>query len=53
MVLPEGDHKVEFRFEPVVYTLGETLSRISSLVFIVLALGAVILEFRKSKKSPA
>ncbi len=53
MVLPEGDHKVDFRFEPVVYTLGETLSRISSLIFIVLALGAAILEFRKSKKSPA
>lgn len=51
MILPEGKHKIEFRFEPVVYSLGETLSLISSLIVIALVLAAIFFEFRKTRKS--
>lgn len=44
MVLPAGYHKVEFRFEPVVYSAGEKISRISSIVLILLFLAGCFLE---------
>ncbi len=41
MVLPAGEHKVEFRFEPSVYAVGEKISFASSLLLLVFAAGAV------------
>jgi len=41
MVLPAGEHKVEFRFEPRAYYLGEKVSMISSIVLILLILGGI------------
>jgi hypothetical protein len=31
MILPAGEHKVEFKFEPVVYRIGEKISLVSSI----------------------
>ncbi|MDP4281561.1 MAG: hypothetical protein Q8867_05360 [Bacteroidota bacterium] len=39
MVLPAGNHKVEFRFEPKVYFVGEKISLYSSILLILLVLG--------------
>lgn len=36
MVLPAGEHKVEFRFEPKVYFTGEKISMVSSVILLLL-----------------
>ncbi len=45
MMLPAGYHKVEFRFEPVVYSMGEKISRISSLALVLLVLAGCSFYF--------
>ncbi|MDD5507919.1 MAG: YfhO family protein [Bacteroidales bacterium] len=52
MVLPAGSHKVEFRFEPRSYHLGETISLIFSLALILLLLAAIFLEIRRGALNP-
>jgi hypothetical protein len=51
MILPAGNHKVEFKFQPVVYRVGEKISLLSSilLIFVVIALAGF--EIRKSMKA--
>lgn len=39
MQIPEGNHKIEFIFDPQVVKTGSTISLISSLLFVVLLLG--------------
>jgi hypothetical protein len=41
MVLPAGEHTVEFRFEPRVYMVGEKVSRLSSIVLLLLVVAAI------------
>ena len=53
MVLPEGTHKVEFRFEPAVYYTGEKISLISSVALVVLVLAAAGYEIIRRKRSGA
>ncbi|MCA6363774.1 MAG: YfhO family protein [Bacteroidetes bacterium] len=50
MRVPAGKHTVEFRFEPEFYSKGEMISKISSLILLVLLLGVGFLEIRKNKK---
>ncbi len=50
MVLPAGNHKLEFRFEPKVYAIGEKVSLVSSLVLLILLLGMGANEVRKMIK---
>ena len=51
MVLPAGEHQVEFKFEPTVFFTGEKISLISSisLILIILVIGGV--EIRKAVKA--
>ena len=51
MVLPAGEHQVEFKFEPQVYYTGEKISLISSIsvIFMILIVGAI--EIRKAAKT--
>ena len=51
MVLPAGEHQVEFKFEPTVFYTGEKISLISSigLILIILVIGAA--EIRKAVKT--
>ena len=51
MVLPEGQHEVEFRFEPRSYFIGEKVSFASSLLTIALLLLVLFGEWRKMNKT--
>ena len=42
MVLPAGEHTIEFKFEPRAYYLGEKISMISSVVLILLVLTGIV-----------
>ena len=46
LVIPMGDHKIEFKFEPALYGIGETISLASSGILLVLLLGAVYLGLK-------
>jgi hypothetical protein len=48
MILPAGDHKVEFKFEPKVYRVGEKISLISSIILILIVIGLAFVEIRKA-----
>jgi uncharacterized membrane protein YfhO len=49
--LPGGNHKVEFKFEPQSYYIGETISLIASIL-LVLTLGfAIYTEVKKPKET--
>ena len=51
MVLPAGEHKVEFKFEPKVYRIGEKISLVSSILLILVVIGLGVMEIRKSLTS--
>ena len=55
MVLPAGNHKIEFRFVPETYYLGERISFAASSLMVLLLLGAFGWEFyfRRRKNKPA
>jgi hypothetical protein len=42
MVIPEGEHDIEFKFEPSLYGVGENISLASSALLIILLIGLVI-----------
>jgi hypothetical protein len=42
MVVPAGDHEMEFRFEPRSYYTGNIISLISSLILILLTIGILV-----------
>jgi hypothetical protein len=46
MELPAGTHEIEFIFEPGVYVIGERISFVSSLLLILLVLGAIGFELK-------
>lgn len=50
MVLPAGDHKLEFRFEPKSYYTGQMVSLGSSLLLILLLLGYFVKAILDSRK---
>lgn len=51
MIIPAGDHEIKFRFEPSSYILGNRISFISSLLFILMAAGYVVMQIRTKSKS--
>ncbi|NOU62185.1 YfhO family protein [Marinifilum caeruleilacunae] len=53
MKLPAGKHKVEFKFEPKGYIIGEKISLSSMILFFLLALGAIVLGIRNYQKENA
>jgi hypothetical protein len=53
MVIPDGEHKVEFKFEPRSYYLGNKISMAASFIlvlFIVLVFGREIMLYIKENK---
>ena len=50
MVLPAGNHNLEFRFEPRVYAIGERVSMVSSLLLLLLLLGIGLKEMVKMSR---
>jgi hypothetical protein len=47
MVLPAGDHQLEFRFEPSLYAIGEKISLGSSIILLLLLAGVGVMEARR------
>ena len=47
LMVPEGEHTIEFKFEPKVWVIGEKVSFASSLLLIILVLGALGFEGKK------
>lgn len=52
MVVPAGNHEIEFRFEPNVFVVGEKVSFASSLLLILMLVGLAGAGLWKSFKGP-
>ena len=50
MKIPAGQHKIEFKFEPAVYTRGKTISFISSLFILLGLIGVAAKNYPTWKK---
>ncbi|MBK5284323.1 MAG: YfhO family protein [Bacteroidia bacterium] len=50
MRVPAGEHKIEFKFEPAVYNIGEKISLAGSALLLLMVAG---IGFREWKKKPA
>jgi len=48
MVVPAGNHTIEFKFEPAIYNTGEAISYTSSILLLVLVVGYGIILIRKN-----
>lgn len=49
MQIPAGSHKIEFKFEPKAYKIGEIISLISSIILVLGLIFIIYTENRKSK----
>ena len=49
LLIPQGEHEVEFRFEPESYYMGNKVSLASSLVLLLALAGVGFVEFKKRK----
>lgn len=47
MQVPAGKHTIEFKFEPQSYTLGNTVSLISSILLVLVLLGTIAYAVKK------
>ena len=47
MVIPAGEHVVEFRFRPKAYFTGEKIALASSVIMLLLVFSVIYLEFKK------
>src|SRR5690606_17209841 len=50
MVIPAGNNKVEFEFEPKVIQTGSTISLVSSLIFVLLAGGRLYFSSKQKEE---
>ena len=50
MVIPAGDHVIEFRNEAPLFHRMDTVTIIGSIILVLLATGAIILYYRKRKE---
>ena len=49
MILPAGNHKIVFKFEPRQFLQGQKISFIGSLLLVALILGAIIMWVKENK----
>ncbi len=49
LAVPQGEHEIEFRFEPSSYFMGNKVSLASSLILLLALAGAGLVEFKKKK----
>ncbi len=47
--IPKGQHTIEFKFEPQVVKTGSRIALAGSLIFMLIFLGVLYLEFKKGK----
>ena len=53
MMLPKGEHIIEFKFEPKAYRIGETVSLISSILLLLFITFVVYIEVKAAQKRKA
>ena len=53
MVVPAGNHKIEFKFEPKSYFFGEKISFAGSALLVLFIGTALFFEFRRKKEKPS
>ncbi|TYZ12498.1 YfhO family protein [Hymenobacter lutimineralis] len=53
MQVPTGKHTIEFRFEPTAYSIGNTVSLVSSILLILALLGTVVYALRRQPAATA
>ena len=51
MIIPAGDHEIKFRFEPSSYKTGTMISYISSMLFILMTAGYIIVQIKSKSKA--
>lgn len=51
MVIPAGNNKIEFKFEPKVIQTGSTISLVSSIIFLLILISGIYFTFRKKEVS--
>ncbi len=51
MIIPSGNHTVEFKFEPVVYATGEKVSLAGSVLLLLFVVGGIALDAKKVGKT--
>jgi hypothetical protein len=49
MVIPAGEHTLEFRFEPATYYLGQKIAMIGSVIVVLLTISTLIAYYRNQK----
>ncbi len=52
LIVPQGMHKIEFRYEPEIYYTGKTVSTVSNVVLGLLLIAGVVGYASARKKSP-
>ncbi len=50
MKIPAGEHKIEFKFEPTVWTMGNQVSLIGSILMILFIAFGIYWEYKNKKK---
>ena len=53
MMIPAGEHTIEFKFEPRSHALGWTITNICSALILLLLCFSVFIQFRKNKTATA
>lgn len=53
IVVPAGNHEIEFRFEPAVFYTGNMIASGSSIIFLLLGLAYILFEIRKFRTKQA
>jgi uncharacterized membrane protein YfhO len=51
MIVPSGNHKIEFKFEPKSYFIGKNISMISSIILVLCFIVAIFYSLKKSKSN--
>ena len=46
-MIPAGHHEIVMRYEPRIWKVGNTISFVSSLLILLITLGAIVFSFRK------
>ena len=51
MIIPAGNHKIDFKFEPATFFMSKKITTISSWLLVILLLAALFAEWRKKEVS--
>jgi Predicted membrane protein len=46
MVIPSGEHEIEFKFEPSLFSVGEGIALASSSLLLLIFIGSIFIEIR-------